>query len=60
LEATVQRVLERLQQDSYNSSRLPSSDPPQTLRKRTRRGPSGRKRGKATRPSGADPSLGPH
>src|SRR5262249_18021926 len=44
-EATVQRLLERLQQDSHNSSRPPSSDPPQALRKRTRRGPSGRKRG---------------
>ena len=45
LEATVQRLLERLQQDSHNSSRPPSSDPPQALRKRARRGPSGRKRG---------------
>src|SRR5215470_3671407 len=45
LEATVQRLLERLQQDSHNSSRPPSSDPPPALRKRTRRGPSGRKRG---------------
>src|SRR5919202_638105 len=45
LEATVQRLLERLQQDSHNSARPPSSDPPHALRKRTRRGPSGRKRG---------------
>jgi transposase len=45
LEATVQRLLERLQQDSHNSSRPPSSDPPQVLRKRARRGPSGRTRG---------------
>lgn len=45
LEATVQRLLERLQQDSHNSARPPSSDPPQALRKRARRGPSGRKRG---------------
>jgi transposase len=45
LEATVQRFLERLQQDSHNSSRPPSSDPPPALRKRTRQGPSGRKRG---------------
>ena len=45
LEATVQRLLERLQQDSQNSSRPPSSDPPQALAKRARRGPSGRKRG---------------
>ena len=45
LEATVQRLLERLQQDSQNSSRPPSSDPPQALGKRARRGPSGRKRG---------------
>lgn len=45
LEATVQRLLERLQQDSHNSSRPPSSDPPPALGKRARRGPSGRKRG---------------
>jgi transposase len=45
LEATVQRLLERLQQDSHNSSRPPSSDPPQALGKRGHRGPSGRKRG---------------
>lgn len=45
LEATVQRLLERLQQDSHNSARPPSSDPPQALRPRRRRVPSGRKRG---------------
>src|SRR5258705_13309815 len=45
LDATVQRLLERLPQDSHNSSRPPSSDPPQAPGKRTRRGPSGRKRG---------------
>jgi transposase len=45
LEATVQRLLERLEQDSHNSSRPPSSDPPQAMRPRPRRGPSGRKRG---------------
>src|SRR5438067_5435711 len=45
LEATVQRLLERLQQDSRNSSRPPSSDPPQALRPRSRRVPSRRKRG---------------
>ncbi len=45
LAATVQRLLERLQQDSHNSSRPPSSDPPQALRKRTRQGASGRKPG---------------
>src|SRR5262245_25226060 len=45
LEATVQRLLERLQQDSHNSSRPPSSDPPPALGKRARREPSGRKRG---------------
>jgi transposase len=45
LEATVQRLLERLQQDSHNSARPPSSDPPQAMEKRARRGPSGRKRG---------------
>ena len=45
LEATVQQLLERLHQDSRNSSRPPSSDPPQALRPRLRRGPSGRKRG---------------
>jgi len=45
LEATVQRLLERLQQDSHNSSWPPSSDPPHALRPRPPRGPSGRKRG---------------
>jgi len=45
LEATVQHLLERLQQDSHNSSRPPSSDPPHALRPRPRRGPHGRKRG---------------
>jgi transposase len=39
LEATVQRLLERLQQDSHNSARPPSSDPPQALRQRPRRVP---------------------
>jgi transposase len=45
LEATVQQLLERLRMDSRNSSQPPSSDPPQTLRPRSRRVPSGRKRG---------------
>src|SRR5262245_60977196 len=45
LEATVQQLLERLQQDSRNSSRPPSSDPPQAMRPRSRRVPSRRKRG---------------
>ena len=45
LEATVQQLLERLQQDSRNSSRPPSSDPPQGMKPRLRRVPSGRKRG---------------
>ena len=45
LEATVQQLLERLQQDSHNSSRPPSSDPPRALKQRPRRVPSGRKRG---------------
>ena len=45
LEATVQQLLERLQQDSQNSSRPPSSDPPHALGQRPRRVPSGRKRG---------------
>ena len=44
LEATVQRLLERLQQDSRTSSRPPSSDPPQRRSPR-RRTPSGRKPG---------------
>lgn len=43
LEATVQELRERLQQDSHTSSRPPSSDPPQ--RQRRRRQPSGRRRG---------------
>ena len=45
LEATVQHLLERLQQDSHNSSRPPSSDLPRALKQRPRRVPSGRKRG---------------
>ena len=45
LEATVQQLLERLQQDSRNSSRPPSSDSPQDMKPRLRRVPSGRKRG---------------
>lgn len=45
LEATVQQLLEHLQQDAHNSSRPPSSDPPHAMRPRPRRGPSGRKRG---------------
>ena len=45
LEATVQQLLERLQQDAHNASRPPSSDPPRALKQRPRRVPSGRKRG---------------
>src|SRR5262245_66502140 len=59
LEATVQRLLERLQQDSHNSSRPPSSDPPQALGKRVRRGPSGRKRGGQPGHPGQNRALDP-
>jgi len=45
LEATVQRLLERLRMDSRNSSQPPSSDAPATHRPRQRRTPSGRKPG---------------
>lgn len=45
LEATVQQLLERLQQDSHNSSRPPSSASPHAMRPRSRRVPRGRKRG---------------
>lgn len=45
LEATVQHLMERLQQDSHNSSCPPSSDPPQASAKRPRREPSGRRPG---------------
>ena len=45
LEATIQQLLERLQQDSHNSSRPPSSDLPHALRQHPRRVPRGRKRG---------------
>ena len=45
LEATVQRLLERLRMDSQNSSQPPSSDPPATRRPRQRHTPSGRKPG---------------
>src|SRR5512134_1689633 len=43
LEATVQELIERVQQDSRTSSRPPPSDPPE--RERPRRQPSGRRRG---------------
>ncbi len=43
LEATVQELIERLQQDSRTSSRPPSSDPPE--RQRPHRQPSGRRPG---------------
>ena len=43
LEATVQDLMERLQQDSRTSSRPPSSDPPEC--QRPRRQPSGRRPG---------------
>jgi len=45
LEATVQRLTEHVQQNSRNSSRPPSSDPPQASGKRSRREPSGRRPG---------------
>jgi transposase len=45
LEAAVQHLTERLQQDSRTSSRPPSSDPPQATGKRPRRGPSGHRPG---------------
>jgi transposase len=44
-EATVQHLTGRLQQDSRTSSWPPSSDPPQAIGKRPRRGPSGRRPG---------------
>ena len=45
LEATVQRLLERLRMDSQNSSQPPSHDPLATRRPRRRRTPSGRQPG---------------
>jgi transposase len=45
LEASVQHLTERLQQDSRTSSRPPSSDPPQATTKRPRHEPSGRRPG---------------
>ena len=45
LEATVQRLLERLRMDSQNSSQPPSSDPPAMRRPRQRHRSSGRKPG---------------
>ncbi len=59
LEATVQRLLERLKQDSQNSSRPPSSDPPHALKPRSRRMPSGRKRGGQPGHHGPDPGVAP-
>jgi transposase len=45
LEVMVQQLREQLQQDSRTSSRPPSSDPPQALAKRPRRGSTGRRPG---------------
>lgn len=45
LEATVQRLLERLRMDSQNSSQPPSSDRPAPRSPRRRQAPSGRKPG---------------
>lgn len=45
LQATLQQVTERLEQDSRTSSRPPSSDPPEAIGKRPRREPSGRRPG---------------
>jgi transposase len=45
LEATVQRLLEHLKQDSHNFSQPPSRDPPHALKPPSRRMPSSRKRG---------------
>lgn len=45
LEAAVQHLTEKVQQNSRNSSRPPSSDPPQASGKRSRREPSGRRPG---------------
>lgn len=45
LEAAVQDLTERLQQDSHNSSRPPSSDAPKSQRQPRRRQPSGRRPG---------------
>jgi transposase len=45
VEATVQHLTEPVQQNSRNSSRPPSSDPPQVFGERSRRKPSGRRPG---------------
>jgi transposase len=45
LQATVQPLTERVQQDSRTSSRPPSRDPPWAIGKRPRREPSGRRPG---------------
>ena len=45
LQATVQPLTERVQQDSRPSSRPPARDPPAALGKRPRREPSGRRPG---------------
>ena len=45
LEAAVQHLTEQMQPNSRNSSRPPSSDPPQASGKRSRREPSGRRPG---------------
>jgi transposase len=59
LEATVQRLLERLRLDSQNASQPPSRDPPAMRRPRQRRTPGGRKPGGQPGPHGQHRVLVP-
>jgi transposase len=54
LEATVRELREQVQQTSRTSSRPPSSDPPQALGQRPRRGPTGRRPGGQPGPAGGN------
>ena len=60
LEATVQQLLERLHQDSHNSSRPPSSDPPSREAAPSTPWAQWPQARGTTRPSGAEPGSGPH
>src|SRR4029434_5845594 len=59
LEATVQHLLERLQQDSHHSSRPPSSDPPRALKQRPPPYAQWPQARWTTGPSGTDPGIRP-
>ena len=59
LQATVQQLTERVQQDSRTSSRPPSSDPPSAIGKRPQREPKGRRPGRQPGHAGQPRALVP-